>query len=360
MPQFHKVEINRTEWEVPERYQMLTPVGSGAYGQVCSAVDTRTGQKVAIKKLARPFQSAVHAKRTYRELRMLKHMNHENVIGLLDVFHPNSSLEHFQQVYLVTHLMGADLNNIVRTQKLSDDHVQFLVYQILRGLKYIHSAGIIHRDLKPSNIAVNEDCELKILDFGLARPTENEMTGYVATRWYRAPEIMLNWMHYNQTVDIWSVGCIMAELLTGRTLFPGTDHIDHLTRVLVLCGTPTEETLSKITSQEARNYIQSLPPLKKKNFKEVFRGANPLAIDLLELMLELDAEKRITAEKALAHPYLAQYADPTDEPVSFPYDQSFEDMDLPVEKWKELVYHEVINFLPQQLPTIVPTIESTS
>ncbi|XP_015509391.1 mitogen-activated protein kinase p38b isoform X3 [Neodiprion pinetum] len=360
MPRFHKIEINRTEWEVPERYQMLTPVGSGAYGQVCSAVDTTNGQKVAIKKLARPFQSAVHAKRTYRELRMLKHMNHENVIGLLDVFHPSTSLVDFQHVYLVTHLMGADLNNIVRTQKLSDDHVQFLVYQILRGLKYIHSAGIIHRDLKPSNIAVNEDCELKILDFGLARPTENEMTGYVATRWYRAPEIMLNWMHYNQTVDIWSVGCIMAELLTGRTLFPGTDHIDHLTRVLVLCGTPTEDTLGKITSQEARNYIQSLPPLKKKDFKEVFRGANPLAINLLELMLELDAERRITAEQALAHPYLAQYADPTDEPVSLPYDQSFEDMDLPVEKWKELVYHEVVNFVPQQLPASAAEGESTS
>ncbi|XP_043797205.1 mitogen-activated protein kinase p38b-like isoform X3 [Apis laboriosa] len=351
MPQFHKVEINRTEWEVPERYQMLTPVGSGAYGQVCSALDTKTGQKVAIKKLARPFQSAVHAKRTYRELRMLKHMNHENIIGLLDVFHPSSSLEDFQQVYLVTHLMGADLNNIVRTQKLSDDHVQFLVYQIFRGLKYIHSAGIIHRDLKPSNIAVNEDCELKILDFGLARPTENEMTGYVATRWYRAPEIMLNWMHYNQTVDIWSVGCIMAELLTGRTLFPGTDHIHQLNLIMEILGTPRDEFMQKISSESARNYIQSLPPLKKKNFKDVFRGANPL---------ELDAEKRITAEQALAHPYLAQYADPTDEPVSLPYDQSFEDMDLPVEKWKELVYHEVINFIPQQLPTIASGIESTS
>ncbi|MEQ2163748.1 Mitogen-activated protein kinase 14A, partial [Goodea atripinnis] len=127
--------------------------------------------------------------------------------------------------YLVTHLMGADLNNIVKCQKLTDDHVQFLIYQILRGLKYIHSADIIHRDLKPSNLAVNEDCELKILDFGLARHTDDEMTGYVATRWYRAPEIMLNWMHYNMTVDIWSVGCIMAELLTGRTLFPGTDRI---------------------------------------------------------------------------------------------------------------------------------------
>uniref|UniRef100_A0A182TS85 mitogen-activated protein kinase n=1 Tax=Anopheles melas TaxID=34690 RepID=A0A182TS85_9DIPT len=113
----------------------------------CSAMDTEHNVKVAIKKLARPFQSAVHAKRTYRELRMLKHMNHENIIGLLDVFHPgaNNTLESFQQVYLVTHLMGADLNNIIRTQRLSDEHVQFLVYQILRGLKYIHSAGIIHR-----------------------------------------------------------------------------------------------------------------------------------------------------------------------------------------------------------------------
>ncbi|XP_014207353.1 mitogen-activated protein kinase 14B-like isoform X1 [Copidosoma floridanum] len=345
---FYKLEINKTEWEVPERYQMLTPVGSGAYGQVCSAVDSLANHKVAIKKLARPFQSAVHAKRTYRELRMLKHMNHENVIGLLDVFNPCSSLEDFQNVYLVTHLMGADLNNIVRTQKLSDDHVQFLVYQILRGLKYIHSAGIIHRDLKPSNIAVNEDCELRILDFGLARPTENEMTGYVATRWYRAPEIMLNWMHYNQTVDIWSVGCIMAELLTGRTLFPGTDHIHQLNLIMEVLGTPQDEFIQKISSESARNYIQSLPSLNKKNFKDVFRGANPLAIELLELMLELDSEKRITAEQALAHPYLAQYADPTDEPVSLPYDQSFEDMELPVEKWKELVYHEVINFVPQQ------------
>ncbi|KAK2151323.1 hypothetical protein LSH36_367g04000 [Paralvinella palmiformis] len=237
-----------------------------------SCSDKVNNIKVAIKKLARPFQSPIHAKRTYREVRMLKHMNHENtlakskaakdhemaeaefvysmvwtmdtnihehhtlidnsmgegivpIIGLIDIFTPATCLEDFEDVYLVTQLMGADLNNIVKTQKLSDDHVQFLVYQILRGLKYVHSAGIIHRDLKPSNVAVKEDWELKILDFGLARHADEEMTGYVATRWYRAPEIMLNWMHYNQTVDIWSVGCIMAELLTGKPLFPGTDHI---------------------------------------------------------------------------------------------------------------------------------------
>lgn len=339
---FHKIEVNRTQWEVPDRYQMLTAVGSGAYGQVCSAVDVRINRRVAIKKLVRPFQSAVHAKRTYRELKLLKHMRHENVIGLLDVFYPANDSN---QIYLVTHLMGADLNNIIRTQRLSDNHVQFLVYQILRGLKYIHSAGVIHRDLKPSNIAVNEDCELKILDFGLARPTETEMTGYVATRWYRAPEIMLNWMHYNQTVDIWSVGCIMAELLTGRTLFPGTDHIHQLNLVMEILGTPSEEFMAKITSESARSYIRSLPAMRRKDLRQVITGANPQAISLLEQMLEIDSDVRITAEKALAHPYLAQFADPSDEPTSAPFDQSSEDMELAVERWRTLVLEEVASFV---------------
>uniref|UniRef100_A0A7N4NSM1 mitogen-activated protein kinase n=1 Tax=Sarcophilus harrisii TaxID=9305 RepID=A0A7N4NSM1_SARHA len=142
---FYRQELNKTLWEVPERFQSLSPVGSGAYGSVCSAYDTRTRQKVAVKKLSRPFQSLVHARRTYRELRLLKHMKHENVIGLLDVFTPATSIENFNEVYLVTTLMGADLNNIVRCQKLTDEHIQFLAYQLLRGLKYIHSAGIIHR-----------------------------------------------------------------------------------------------------------------------------------------------------------------------------------------------------------------------
>ncbi|RLV96963.1 hypothetical protein DV515_00012271 [Chloebia gouldiae] len=366
-PKFYRQELNKTVWEVPERYQNLSPVGSGAYGSVCSAFDTKTGLRVAVKKLSRPFQSIIHAKRTYRELRLLKHMKHENVIGLLDVFTPAKSLEEFNDVYLVTHLMGADLNNIVKCQKLTDDHVQFLIYQILRGLKYIHSADIIHRDLKPSNLAVNEDCELKILDFGLARHTDDEMTGYVATRWYRAPEIMLNWMHYNQTVDIWSVGCIMAELLTGRTLFPGTDRpvkgdssgwhvacwelcsciflygpsldIDQLKLILRLVGTPGPELLKKISSESARNYIQSLSYMPKMNFENVFIGANPLAVDLLEKMLVLDTDKRITAAEALAHAYFAQYHDPDDEPVADPYDHIV----------PGLTYDEVISFVPPPL-----------
>ncbi|ELW66130.1 Mitogen-activated protein kinase 14 [Tupaia chinensis] len=324
-PTFYRQELNKTIWEVPERYQNLSPVGSGAYGSVCAAFDTKTGLRVAVKKLSRPFQSIIHAKRTYRELRLLKHMKHENVIGLLDVFTPARSLEEFNDVYLVTHLMGADLNNIVKCQKLTDDHVQFLIYQILRGLKYIHSADIIHRDLKPSNLAVNEDCELKILDFGLARHTDDEMTGYVATRWYRAPEIMLNWMHYNQT------------------------DIDQLKLILRLVGTPGAELLKKISSESARNYIQSLTQMPKMNFANVFIGANPLAVDLLEKMLVLDSDKRITAAQALAHAYFAQYHDPDDEPVADPYDQSFESRDLLIDEWKSLTYDEVISFVPPPL-----------
>ncbi|XP_038676883.1 mitogen-activated protein kinase 14 isoform X2 [Scyliorhinus canicula] len=348
-PHFYKQELNKTTWEVPERYQNLSPVGSGAYGSVCSSFDTKSAIRVAVKKLSRPFQSIIHAKRTYRELRLLKHMKHENVIGLLDVFTPATTLEDFTDVYLVTNLMGADLNNIVKCQKLTDDHVQFLIYQILRGLKYIHSAGIIHRDLKPSNLAVNEDCELKILDFGLARHTDDEMTGYVATRWYRAPEIMLNWMHYNQTVDIWSVGCIMAELLTGKTLFPGTDHIDQLKLIMQLVGTPGPELLMKISSDSARNYIQSLQHMPKQSFEDVFIGANPQAVDLLEKMLVLDTDTRITAAQALAHSYFSQYHDPDDEPEADPYDQSFESRELEIEEWKRLTYEEVISFEPPEL-----------
>lgn len=316
---------------------------------------------VAIKKLTRPLQSTIHAKRAYREIRLLKHMNHENVIGLFDLFTSSVSFQDFNEVYLVTHYMPVDLNKVIKAQRLSDEQIQFIVYQILRGLKYIHSAGIIHRDLKPSNLIVTEDCDLRIADFGLARCAESEMTGYVATRFYRAPEVMLNWMHYDQTVDIWSVGCIMAELITGKILFPGADHINHLERIFAVCGTPDEDFMKRITSEDALAYLKTIPAMKKKDLREVLQTQmlpaspeiNPQAISLLDLILNLDPARRPTAGAILAHPYYAQFANPDDEPTcNQRFDDTFEETTLSLQEWKQLIWNEIEGWQekPQQLP----------
>ncbi|XP_014838522.1 PREDICTED: mitogen-activated protein kinase 14A-like [Poecilia mexicana] len=345
-PGFHRVEVQKTTWDVPERYMTLLAVGSGAYGTVCSAIDQKTKEKVAIKKLYRPFQSLIHAKRAYRELRLLRHIQHDNVICLLDVFTPDSTLEKFQTFYMVMPFVAQDLGHIMKRKRLSDRIITYLFYQLLRGLKYIHSAGIVHRDLKPGNLAVSESCELKILDFGLARQTESEMTGYVVTRWYRAPEVIFNWMHYSQTVDVWSAACILAEMITGTVLFPGHDSIDQLKKILNLTGTPDSSLVQKMQSKDAQSYVQALPSQKKKNFKEVFPAMNEKAVNLLEGMLLLDPEKRLTANQGLAHPFLSEYHDPDSEPDSKPYDDSFESLELDVGEWKSLIHMEIMTFDP--------------
>ncbi|XP_039655579.1 STKc_p38 domain-containing protein isoform X1 [Perca fluviatilis] len=385
-PGYHRLEVQKTTWDVPERYTALKSIGSGAYGTVCSAVDQKTKEKVAIKKLYRPFQSLIHTKRAYRELRLLRHIQHENVICLLDVFTPDFTLDKFQTFYMVMPLVAQDLGHIMKRRRLTDRIITYLFYQLLRGLKYIHSAGIVHRDLKPGNIAVSENCELKILDFGLARQTEGEMTGYVVTRWYRAPEVIFNWMHYSQTgtnitfpliqrvslseiiteycsmlrqkyyifvikilsltVDVWSAACILAEMITGQVLFPGDDSIDQLKRILHLTGTPDSSLVQKMQSKDAQSYVNGLPPQKKKNFKEVFASMDGKAVDLLEGMLLLDPETRLTVKQGLSHPFLAEYHDPESEPDSEPYDDSFENMDLAVGEWKSLIHMEIMTFDP--------------
>uniref|UniRef100_G1N7P4 mitogen-activated protein kinase n=1 Tax=Meleagris gallopavo TaxID=9103 RepID=G1N7P4_MELGA len=311
-----------------------------------SAVDGRSGTKVAIKKLYRPFQSQILAKRAYRELRLLKHMKHENVIGILDVFTPDVTLEKFNGFYLVMPFMGTDLSKIMKHEKLTEDRIQFLVYQILKGLKVCHFLLFLFHNL--ITVWVYFVLPLQILDFGMARHTDSEMTGYVVTRWYRAPEVILNWMHYTQTVDIWSVGCIMAEMIMGRPLFRGNDHLDQLKEIMKITGTPSQDFVQKLKSQEAKNYIKSLPKVQKKDFASVLKHASPLAVNLLENMLVLDAEERVTAAEALMHPYFEPIHDPEEEIEAEKYYETFDNMDLTLDEWKRVTYKEILNFKPPQ------------
>ncbi|KAK7807470.1 hypothetical protein U0070_006758 [Myodes glareolus] len=221
-----------------------------------------------------------------------------------------------KDVYIVQDLMETDLYKLLKTQHLSNDHICYFLYQILRGLKYIHSANVLHRDLKPSNLLLNTTCDLKICDFGLARVADPDhdhtgfLTEYVATRWYRAPEIMLNSKGYTKSIDIWSVGCILAEMLSNRPIFPGKHYLDQLNHILGILGSPSQEDLNCIINLKARNYLLSLPHKNKVPWNRLFPNADSKALDLLDKMLTFNPHKRIEVEQALAHPYLEQYYDP--------------------------------------------------
>ncbi|XP_059265902.1 mitogen-activated protein kinase 1 [Mustela nigripes] len=183
-------------FDVGPRYTNLSYIGEGAYGMVCSAYDNVNKVRVAIKKIS-PFEHQTYCQRTLREIKILLRFRHENIIGINDIIRA-PTIEQMKDVYIVQDLMETDLYKLLKTQHLSNDHICYFLYQILRGLKYIHSANVLHRDLKPSNLLLNTTCDLKICDFGLARVADPDhdhtgfLTEYVATRWYRAPEIMLN------------------------------------------------------------------------------------------------------------------------------------------------------------------------
>ncbi|KAI0051376.1 Pkinase-domain-containing protein [Auriscalpium vulgare] len=341
-----------SHFSVGEHYQLLDVIGEGAYGIVCSAVHVSSQRKVAIKRIT-PFDHSMFCLRTLREIKLLRHFHHENIISILDIPQP-PSLAEFKEVYLVQELMETDLHRVIRTQTLSDDHCQYFIYQTLRALKALHSADVLHRDLKPSNLLLNANCDLKLCDFGLARSarpppnmddSSNFLTEYVATRWYRAPEVMLTFKEYTRAIDVWSVGCVLAEMLSGKPLFPGRDYHHQLSIILDILGTPSLDDFYAITSHRSREYLRALPFRKKKPLSQLFPDANPLAIDFMERCLTFSPKKRIDVSEALRHPYLESYHDPEDEPTADPIDPSFFDFDcapaLSKEELKELIYNEI-------------------
>eukprot|EP00191_Tetraselmis_sp_GSL018_P006474 CAMPEP_0177608022 /NCGR_PEP_ID=MMETSP0419_2-20121207/18239_1 /TAXON_ID=582737 /ORGANISM="Tetraselmis sp., Strain GSL018" /LENGTH=377 /DNA_ID=CAMNT_0019102663 /DNA_START=407 /DNA_END=1540 /DNA_ORIENTATION=- len=334
-------------FECPSKYAPIKPIGKGAYGVVCSARNVETDEKIAIKKIGKAFENVVDSKRTLREIKLLQHLCHENIIQIKDIL-PPPSREKFKDVYVVYELMDTDLHQIIRsTQALSDDHCQYFIYQILRGLKFIHSAKVLHRDLKPSNLLLNANCDLKICDFGLARTSREKefMTEYVVTRWYRAPELLLSCTEYTSAIDVWSVGCIFAELLGRKALFPGKDYVHQLNLITKVIGSPSEEDLMFISSEKARRYIRSLPKHEHVGFQKLFPKANEMAVDLVEKMLVFDPNKRITVEQALEHPYLASLHDVNDEPTcEAPFDFDFEDDNLNETKIADIIFQDVLHY----------------
>ncbi|CAF1544677.1 unnamed protein product [Adineta steineri] len=348
------VEIVRQQrFEVAPRYTDLKFIGEGAYGMVVSAFDHTTQQRVAIKKIT-PFEHQCFCQRTLREIKILARFRHENIINIQEVIRAQT-IDQMKDIYIVQCLMECDLYKLLRHQRLTDEHICYFLYQILRGLKYIHSANVLHRDLKPSNLLLNTNCDLKICDFGLARIADPNtdhsglLTEYVATRWYRAPEIMLNARGYYKPIDIWSVGCILAEMIGGRPLFPGKHYIEQINLILNVVGSPDEGDLTSIINERARNYVSLLPVRKRTPWKQLYPTASELSLNMLDFLLTFNPDRRVTVEEALKHPYLAQYYDPSDEPIAphpFTFDMELDDLPLP--ELKQLIFEE-IEVIPELL-----------
>nr|XP_045365558.1 mitogen-activated protein kinase 7 [Camelus bactrianus] len=340
-------------FDVGDEYEIIETIGNGAYGVVSSARRRLTGQQVAIKKIPNAFDVVTNAKRTLRELKILKHFKHDNIIAIKDILRPTVPYGEFKSVYVVLDLMESDLHQIIHSsQPLTLEHVRYFLYQLLRGLKYMHSAQVIHRDLKPSNLLVNENCELKIGDFGMARglcasPADHQyfMTEYVATRWYRAPELMLSLHEYTQAIDLWSVGCIFGEMLARRQLFPGKNYVHQLQLIMTVLGTPSPAVIQAVGAERVRAYIQSLPPRQPVPWETVYPGADRQALSLLGRMLRFEPSARISAAAALRHPFLAKYHDPDDEPdCAPPFDFAFDREALTRERIKEAIVAEIEDF----------------
>lgn len=305
---------------VLRKYEIGQKLGKGAYGIVWKATEKKSRQTVALKKIFDAFQNATDAQRTFREIMFLQELaDHPNIITLLNVLKADND----RDIYLVFEFMETDLHAVIRANILEDIHKQYIMHQLFKSLKYMHSGEVIHRDIKPSNLLLNSECFLKLADFGLARSIaalENPndpnpvLTDYVATRWYRAPEILLGSTSYTKGVDIWSVGCILGELLNGKPMFPGTSTMNQLDRIIEISGMPSEEDIEAINSPFAATMLESLPPTTQKtNLQDLFPHASKDALDLLQKCLHFNPAKRITCEEALKHPYVAEFHAPAEE-----------------------------------------------
>ncbi|XP_074319249.1 mitogen-activated protein kinase 18-like isoform X2 [Silene latifolia] len=266
----------------------------------------------------------------------------------------------FRDIYVVFELMESDLHQVIKANDdLTREHHQFFLYQMLRALKYMHTANVYHRDLKPKNILANANCKLKICDFGLARvafndaPTTIFWTDYVATRWYRAPELCGSFFSkYTPAIDIWGIGCIFAEVLTGKPLFPGKSVVHQLDLITDLLGTPPVDVVAGVRNDKARKYLTDMRKKQPVSFSQKFPNADPLALRLLKRLLAFDPKDRPTAEEALTDPYFKGLSKVEREPACQPISKlefEFERRKVTKDDVKELIYREILEYHPQLL-----------
>mmetsp|Transcript_13137 Transcript_13137/g.30861 ORF Transcript_13137/g.30861 Transcript_13137/m.30861 type:complete len:546 (-) Transcript_13137:224-1861(-) len=383
--------------ECTRRFEFRCYVGRGAYGEVGAAIDLQTKELVAIKKVSGCFSNMTEAKRLLRELRILRHLDDPHVIKIRGLLRP-VSLDSFQDLWIVMDYVDLDMRKlIVSPQTITLQHVQWIARQTLAALSHIHAAHVLHRDLKPANVLLNGSCDVKICDFGLSRvvnesgvfsppepvdPSANlspevsqpvlitrQLTSHVVTRWYRAPELILM-QRYTAAIDVWSVGCIMAELLTmlpesgckpheRSALFPGSSCFplspsgedlqlsapyDQLSTIVRVIGT-SQGDLGWIENEELREYLRAMPHVERTPLASMYPGASEEAVDLLEWMLAFNPSERCTVQQALEHPFFHGMPElivgcrPT-----VPNTTDFEESDLSPQQLRHLILDEINSY----------------
>eukprot|EP00435_Cladocopium_sp_Y103_P056187 s2531_g18.t2 len=346
----------KSTFRVPNHLELMKKVGSGAYGCVASFKDKKTGDTMAVKKITNAFDDLVDGKRILREVKLLRQLDHDNIIRILDMYPPAGP--DFEDIYIVTDLMETDLHRVIYSkQPLTEEHHQYFVHQVLRGLAYLHSASIVHRDIKPSNLLVNKNCDLKICDFGLARVLATESdeaagrTDYVVTRWYRAPEVMLHSAEYTVAIDVWAVGCIMCELINRKPLFAGKDHVDQIRKIISTLGTPTEaESLWLPEGGTARGFLAKCPAAPKVNWKQALPTASENAIEVVSKMVTFDPTVRISVADTLRLKYFDHLFDEEDmvhDTCNKKIDWSFDNFEPTKPLLQSYVYCELASFHPE-------------